>query len=158
MQKRESEAGITRECHLLRAHRDTSSSFIITPPPLLQRTNDLHLLRHRFSATAQPHVSAHLISSSHPSHSLACCGRASWCSCHLPSRVVFCINLTVAGAKWGLISEILTQRLRLTSCEERERREEDRIGLRSAGISHEMRTRPVLKPCWAKGNKKACLK
>lgn len=33
---------------------------------------------------------------------LACCGPTSWCSCHLPSRLVFCINLAAAGAKWSV--------------------------------------------------------
>lgn len=31
---------------------------------------------------------------------LACCGRTSWGSCHLPCRAAFRINLTAAGAKW----------------------------------------------------------
>lgn len=42
------------------------------------------------------HISGQLLWAHGP---LACCGPTSWCSCHLPSRVVFCINLTVFGAK-----------------------------------------------------------
>lgn len=44
-------------------------------------------------------VSGHLLWAHGP---LACCGPISWCSCHLPSRVVFCINLAAAGAKWSV--------------------------------------------------------
>lgn len=74
-----------------------SSVLSLQPPPALPPfLGCLPASRH---APPDRPVSGELLWAHGP---LACCGLTSWCSCHLPSRVVFCINLLAAGAKWSV--------------------------------------------------------
>lgn len=77
---------------------------------LPSRPSSLHLLGPSLWAHTQAAGRAHLTISSYPGSSCAptihwpAVDPTSWCSCHLPSHLVLCINLTVAGAKWPVQS------------------------------------------------------